>query len=144
MGFCDDSVVKNPPTNAGDMGLIPGSGRSHGEENGNPLWYCLGNPMDRRAWQATVHRVTKGRAHLNQLSLHKHTYMYLFFFKLFSHLGYYRVSSRVPCAIYSRFFLVIYFKYSSVYISIPNSQSTPPADFRWTIQGSLSGKGHLS
>ena len=56
-------VVKNPPANAGDirdMDLIPGSGRSPGEGNGNPLQYsCLGNPMDRVAWQATVHRVTK-------------------------------------------------------------------------------------
>ena len=56
-------VVKNPPANAGDiidMGSIPGSGRSPGEENGNPLQYsCLENPMDREAWQATVHRVAK-------------------------------------------------------------------------------------
>ena len=59
-GFPDDSVVKNSPANSGGMGLIPGSGRSPGEENGNPLQYsCLGNPMDREAWQATVHRVTK-------------------------------------------------------------------------------------
>ena len=42
------SVVKNPPANAGDAGSIPGSGRSPGEGNGNPLQYpCLGNPMDR-------------------------------------------------------------------------------------------------
>ena len=45
--------------NAGDPGLIPGSGRSPGEGNGNPLQYsCLENPMDRGAWQATVHGVT--------------------------------------------------------------------------------------
>ena len=44
---------------AGDMGLIPGSGSSPGEGNGNPLQYsCLINPMDRGAWQATVHGVT--------------------------------------------------------------------------------------
>ena len=54
------SVVKNPPASAGDAGLIPGSGRSFGEENGNPLQYfCLGSPMDREAWQATVHGVSK-------------------------------------------------------------------------------------
>ena len=48
------SVVKNPPTNAGDMGLIPESGRSLGEGNGNPLQYSrLENPMDRRAWLPT-------------------------------------------------------------------------------------------
>ena len=46
----------------GDAGLIPGSGRSSGEGNGNPLQYsCLENPMDRGAWQATVQRVTKSQ-----------------------------------------------------------------------------------
>ena len=54
------SVVKNLPANAGDMDLIPGSGRSPGEENGNPFQYfCRGNLMDRGTWQATVHGVTK-------------------------------------------------------------------------------------
>ena len=54
------TVVKNPPANAGDWSLIPGSGRSPGRGNGNPLQYCcLGNPMDREAWQAIVHGVTK-------------------------------------------------------------------------------------
>ena len=53
-------MVKNLPDNVGDAGLIPGSEISPGEENGNPLQYsCLGNPMDRRTWWATVHRVTK-------------------------------------------------------------------------------------
>ena len=52
--------VKHLSANAGDTGLIPGLGRSPGEENGNPLQYsCLGNPMDREVWQATVHGVTK-------------------------------------------------------------------------------------
>ena len=63
MGFPGGSVVKNPPANegdTGDVGLIPGSGRSLGEGNGNPLQYsCLGNPMDRGAWWATVHKVAK-------------------------------------------------------------------------------------
>jgi len=54
------SVVKNLPVNAGDMGLIPGLERSPREGNDNPLQYsCLGNPMDREAWQVTVHGVTK-------------------------------------------------------------------------------------
>ena len=58
--FPGDSVVKNPLGNVGDMDSIPGSGRSPGEENGNLLQYsCLGNPMDRGAWQAIVHGVTK-------------------------------------------------------------------------------------
>ena len=60
----DCSVVKNPPTNAGDMGSIPGSGRSFREENGSPLQHsCLENPVDRGAWQATIHRVTKRVRH---------------------------------------------------------------------------------
>ena len=56
-------MVKNLPANAEgtrDMGLIPGSGRSPGGGNGNPLEYsCLENPMDRGTWQATVHKVTE-------------------------------------------------------------------------------------
>ena len=53
-------VVKNPPANAGDMGLIPGSGRSPGVGNGNPLQYAyLENSMDIGAWQATVQWVAK-------------------------------------------------------------------------------------
>ena len=53
-------MIKNPPTNAGDVGLIPGSERSSGEGTGNLFQYsCLGNPMDREAWQATVHEVAK-------------------------------------------------------------------------------------
>ena len=53
-------MVRNLPANAGDEGSIPGSGRPLGEGNGNPLQYsCLGHPMDRVAWWATVHRVAK-------------------------------------------------------------------------------------
>ena len=63
---CRDSqvaiVVKNPPANAGDMGSIPGSGRSVGEGHGSQVQYfCLENPMDRGASQATVHKVTQSR-----------------------------------------------------------------------------------
>ena len=58
MGFPGGSVVKNSPANAGDVGLIPGSGRSSREGNGNPFQYpCLGNLMDRGGWWATVHDV---------------------------------------------------------------------------------------
>ena len=54
------SAVKNLPANAGDTGSMPGSGRSSGEGNGNPLEYShLGTPMDRGAWRATVHGVAK-------------------------------------------------------------------------------------
>ena len=60
LGSPGSSVVKNPPANARDMGSIPGLGRSPGEGNGYPLQYsCLGNPTDREAWRATVHRVAK-------------------------------------------------------------------------------------
>ena len=60
MSFLGGSTVKNPPANIGVMGLIPRLGRSPGEGNGNPLQYsCLGNPMDRGTWWATVHGLTK-------------------------------------------------------------------------------------
>ena len=60
MGFPGGSAVKNAAANAGNASLIPGSGRSPREGNGNPLQYsCLGNPMDRRAWWDTVYRVAK-------------------------------------------------------------------------------------
>jgi len=62
MGFPLSSVGKESACNAGVLGLIPGSGRPPGEENGNPLQYsCLVNPMDRGAWQATVHGVARVR-----------------------------------------------------------------------------------
>jgi len=58
------SVVENPPANAGDVGLIPGSGRSPGEGDGTPLQCsCLG--MDRGAWWAAVHGVAKSRTGLS-------------------------------------------------------------------------------
>ena len=58
--FLGGSAVKNLPANAGDMGSITVLGRSPGEGNGNPLHYsCLGSPMDRGAWQTTVHKVKK-------------------------------------------------------------------------------------
>ena len=69
-------VVKNLPASAGDgrnMGSIPGSGRSPGEGNGDPLQYsCLENSKDRGAWQATVHRVAKSQTRLKQLNLAQH------------------------------------------------------------------------
>ena len=61
-GFPGGLVVKNPFANAGDMGSIHGSEKSPGEENGKLLQYsCLGNPMDRGVWWATVHGVAKSR-----------------------------------------------------------------------------------
>ena len=59
MGFPGASIVKNLPANSGNMGLIPGSRRPHGEGNDNPLQYsCLKNPMDRGAWWDPVQSVT--------------------------------------------------------------------------------------
>ena len=67
---------KNLPANAGDTGddgLIPGSGRFPEREHGNPLQYsCLENPMDRRAWWATVHKVARNWTQLKRLSMHIH------------------------------------------------------------------------
>ena len=66
---------KESACNAGDLGSIPGSGRSHGVGNGNPLQYsCQKNPMDRGAWQATVHGVTKSQTRLKQLNTQMHTH----------------------------------------------------------------------
>ena len=77
MDFLGGSMVKNPPANAGDSGdagLIPRSGRSPGEGNGNPLQYsCLGNPMDRGATRIYTHTHT-----------HTHTYTH-------THTGYWEI-----------------------------------------------------
>ena len=67
-------MIKNLPANAGDRrdaGLIPGLGITPGGGHGNPLPYsCLENPMDRGAWQATVHRVAQSQTRLKRLSTH--------------------------------------------------------------------------
>ena len=73
VGFPGSSVVENLPVSAGaagDMGSIPGLGRSPGRVNGNPRQYsCLKNPIDRGTWQATVHGVTKELDMTEQLSV---------------------------------------------------------------------------
>ena len=72
MGFPGGSEGKASACNAGDPGLIPGLRRSPGEENSNPLQYsCLENPMDREAWWATVHGVTKSHTRLSDFT-HTH------------------------------------------------------------------------
>ena len=64
-------MVKNLPANAGDVGLFPALGTSPGGGDDNPPQYsCLGNPMDRGAWRATVHKVAKS---VTQLSTHEYT-----------------------------------------------------------------------
>ena len=78
-------MVKNLPANAGDASSIPGSGRSPGEGNDNPLEYsCLENSMDRGAWQAIVHGVAKSWTRLKQFSVcvHTDTHTYRFYFLL--------------------------------------------------------------
>ena len=63
-------MVKNPPANAGDKGLTPGSGRSPGRRNGNLFeYFCLENPTEREAWWATDNRVAKSQTQLKQLSV---------------------------------------------------------------------------
>ena len=65
INFPGDSDGKESACNAGDLGSIPGAGRSPGERNGNPLQYsCLENSMDREAWWATVHGVAKSQTRL--------------------------------------------------------------------------------
>ena len=65
-GFPSGSDGKESACNAGDSGLIPGSGRFPGEGHGKPLQYsCVQNPMDREAWQDTVHGVAKSRTRLS-------------------------------------------------------------------------------
>ena len=67
-------VVKNPP----DVDLIPGSGRSPGGRHGSILQYsCLENPMDRRDWRTTVHRVAKSQIGLKQISTHANKEMHM-------------------------------------------------------------------
>ena len=66
VSFPGCALVKNPPANAGDVGCIPGLGRSPGGGNGNPLQYsCLENPMDRGAWWVTVHGIEKSQTWLS-------------------------------------------------------------------------------
>ena len=71
-------MVKNLPANTGDIGdvgSIPGSGRSPGERNGNSLYdSCLENPVDRGAWRATDHGVTHSQTRLKRISTHMHTH----------------------------------------------------------------------
>ena len=75
-GFPGGSVLKNLPANVGDAGSIPGLGKRPGEGNGNPVHdSCLENPMDRAAWRATAHGVTRvGHIYTNT---HTHIYIYM-------------------------------------------------------------------
>ena len=82
-------MVKNPPANAGYTCSIPGSGRSPGEGNGNPLQYSsLGNPTERGTWWATVHGVTKESDMTHQLNNTKLWNKHLFSAYLVREFGY--------------------------------------------------------
>ena len=71
LGFPGGSAGKESTCSAGDAGSVPGSGRSSGGGHGNSLQYsCLKNPMNRGAWQTTVHGVAKNQTRLKQLSTH--------------------------------------------------------------------------
>ena len=89
MGLPGGAVVKNLPANAGntrDTGSIPGLGRSSGEGNWNPLQYsCLGNPMDRGAWWATIHGVAKSQTQLSTHLVHLYLNKAVIFFKKKGH-----------------------------------------------------------
>ena len=89
-GFPGGSEVKASTCNAGDLGSIPGSGRSPGEGNGNPLQdSCLENSMDRGAWWATVHGVAKSQTRLSDFtftSLSKEKVLHAYFTLTASHL----------------------------------------------------------
>ena len=84
-GFPDGSVAKNQPANAKEVSSIPGLGRSPGIGNGSSLQYsCLGNPMDRGAWWAAVHGVTKSQTYLvakQQQQGWIHGYCFIFIFR---------------------------------------------------------------
>ena len=81
--FPGGSDGKTSAYNAGDPGSIPGSGRSPGEGNSNPLQYsCLENPMDGGAWQAIVHGVTKSWTRLSNFTFFLSLYQQRIFFKL--------------------------------------------------------------
>ena len=77
-GLPGGSEIKASACNAGDLGSVPGSGRSSGEGNGNPLqYYCLENPMDRGTWQATVHGMAKSQTRLSDF-----TFTFTFFHRV--------------------------------------------------------------
>ena len=82
MGFLHGSVIKNPLAGAaGDTDSIPGLGRSPGGGHGNQLQYsCLENPMDRGAWQATVHSISKNQTRLKRLITHAYINIQLIHF----------------------------------------------------------------
>ena len=142
-------MIKNPPANTGDLrdvGLIPGSGGSCGEGNGNPLQCsCLENTRDRGAWWAAIYRVAQSRTRLKQLSSsseiprwfsgkesacqyrrHKRCGFDPWVRKIPWRRKWQSTLAFLPGESHGqRILVVIHFKYSSVYMSIPNSLTIP-------------------
>ena len=98
-------MVKNPPASVGDMGSIPGLGRSPGEGNGNPLQYsCLGNPMGGGACWVYSSGVCEesDMTYLlnnsnNYIFIYIYIYIFFFFFRFFSVVGYYKILNISSC-----------------------------------------------
>ena len=105
IGFPGSSDSKESACNAGNSGLIPRLGRSPGEENGYPCQYsCLENPMDRRAWRATVHGVAK-IVHVCvciYIYIYTHTYIDVYIYLILSTM------SSFPFLFVVNFFLILY------------------------------------
>ena len=121
--FPGGSVVNNPPANAGDVGLIPGLGRSPGRAYGNPLQYsCLGNPTDRGAWWATVQGGAKESDTTSWLN--NNNSLYLAFDLMADHND-----SLKPLAEFSGFFLIL--SLSTTVLSDPIILFLPLILFPW-------------
>ena len=100
MGFPGGSEDKASAGNAGDPGSIPGLGRSPGEGDGNTLQYSsLKNPMERGAWRATVHGVTKSRTRLSDLHTHTHTHTHTHIHALYFQCSSYRDWQIICCSV---------------------------------------------
>ena len=126
MGFPGGSNGKQSACNAGDPGSIPGLGKSPGEGQGNPFHYsCLENSMDRGAWQATVHGVTKSRTRLKQLST-------------FVSIKLYYITTLSDKVIYTQTLTSLPFTHL---LSAP--VRLPPALFPWKLQVEVSGNFHV-
>ena len=145
-------VVKNPPANAGDVrdpGSISGLRRSPGGGHGSPLQYfCLENPMDRGAWWATVHRVTKSQSQLKWLDTHARMYSWLLSWCVSQNpaLGSLDVEapSRAPCylkvnsgVVHSTCDDFVPLASQPAHMSLPSSTSSPQpgpwGEHMWTI-----------